>query len=54
MSFTRLLIWYDGRPEYIVMRTDEPPAEPKPATGAPELIIDTKTTDTGEQKIFFG
>jgi hypothetical protein len=50
----RLLIWYGGRLEYIVMRTEEPPAEPKPATGAPELIIDTKTTDTGERKIFFG
>jgi hypothetical protein len=54
LTHARLLIWHGEEPEYIVLRTDPPPAEPKPATGAPELIITTETIDTGERKIFFG
>src|SRR5438270_11740828 len=54
LAHARLLIWQGEEPEYIVLRTDHQPAEPKPATGVPELIIDTKTSDTRERKIFFG
>jgi hypothetical protein len=54
LAHARLLIWHGEEPEYIMLRTDHPPAGPKPATSAPELLIATETTDTGERKIFFG
>jgi hypothetical protein len=49
----RLLTWRSDRPEYRVIKTDEPPAEPEPSVGDPELIITTKTIGTGERAILF-
>jgi hypothetical protein len=57
LAHARMLMWCSDRPEYMIMSTDGSPAEPKPSVsveGEPELIIDIKTTDTGERKTFWG